>query len=591
MTEMTHAAVCKGVKVPPSPFLTETRIKRMEEARYEGEEIAGALAVVRAGDRVLEMGAGLGVVGAVTALNAKPDAVLSFEANPSLLPHIEKLYALNGLEDRIEVRNQLVIAAPDRPESMTFHVRSSFLGSSLIDREGRQTRPVEVATVAFDKIREEFRPSVLIMDIEGGELDFLNHANLDGIRAVVIEFHPGLYGTKGTKECKDALRAAGFAKVEEKSTRFVWTCIRKVRLSPPKPNEGWSRETVTLERPVVVPPATRSHVQETGVLTREGLPVQHAGLWRGQRLLTVPPAMPDAEIERLPGKWLWGGVLWRYFPHFITESVTRLWALEGMDQSDFDGILFVPKNPGNDDPAPGFHRAFFDLMGTSLAIREARSPARPDELVVPGQGFGLGEISKGTPEFRAAMAARFASDVKPEGPEKLYISRSRLGPQRGALLGETALETLLEAEGYTIFHPQEHSLEVQIAHYRAARQVIAAEGSSLHLYAFAGRADAQVAMILRRKSKATQHISTHIEGFTGVKPLWIERLRRTWARADTPRKRLHIGEPDFAAIQKDLVTGGFIGTGSAWAQPPEDELQALLGPDYQLANEALQIAG
>ena len=261
-----------------------------------------------------------------------------------------------------------------------------------------------------------------------------------------------------------------------------------------------------------------------------------------------------------------------------------------MDQSDFDGILFVPKNPGNDDPAPGFHRAFLDLMGTSLEIREARVALRPDELVVPGQGFGLGEISKGTPEFRAAMAARFAKKVKAEGPEKLYISRSRLGPQRGALLGEAALEALLEAEGYTIFHPQEHSLEVQIAHYRAAKQVIAAEGSSLHLFAFAGRPDAQVAMILRRKSKATQHISTHIEGFTGVKPLWIEHLRRTWGRSDTPRKRLHIGEPDFAAIQKDLIAGGFIGQGDTWFQPPEEEMQALLGPDYQLVDEAMKIA-
>jgi FkbM family methyltransferase len=531
MTEPTFAATCKGVKVPPSPFLNETRIKRMEEARYEGEEIAGALSVVREGDRVLEMGAGLGVVGAVTAFNAKPEAVLSFEANPALIPHIENLYKLNGLQDVIEVRNQVVISAPERPETMTFHVHNSFLGSSLVDNDKRKTTPVEVDTVAFDEVLEEFKPDVLIMDIEGGELEFLTHANLRGIRAVVIEFHPGVYGKEGTGVCKDALRSAGFLKQEDVSTRFVWTCARKsVTLSSPRSTGGWSTEIARLEKPIVIPPESRSHIQETGVRSAEGGFAPHATLWRGDRLLTQPPSMPDGPVERLEGKWLWGGTLWRYFPHFITESVTRLWALEHIDQSEFAGVLFVPKNPTTEEAErPKFHEDFLRLMGCTLPIKEAFKPLQPDELVIPGQGFGLGEISRGTPQFLEAMALRFAKDIAAEGPEKLYISRSKLGPQRGALLGESLLEKHLEAEGYEIFHPQEHPLDVQIARYRAAKKVIAAEGSALHLYAFAGGPETQVAMILRRKSKATQHISQPLESFTGVTPLWADTLRRTCA--------------------------------------------------------------
>ncbi|WP_375176093.1 FkbM family methyltransferase [Pseudooceanicola sp.] len=585
MTDAPYAAICKGIKVPPSPYLTETRIKRIEEARYEGEEIAGALSVVGPEDRVLELGAGLGIVGAVTAHNARPEAVLSFEANPGLVPHIRALYALNGLDDRIEVRNELLISGPDRPESMTFHVHNSYLGSSLIDRAGRKTTPVEVPTSAFDAVRAEFAPTVLIMDIEGGELEFLAHADLRGIRAVVIEFHPGVYGVDGMKTCKDALRRAGFAKVKSTSTRFVWTCTRDdAAFTEPRPEGGWTRQIVSIDNGVVVPPDARSHVQTTGVLTSTGTAVPHAALWRGQRLLTERPEMPDTPAKRLPGKWLWGGVMWRYFPHFITESITRLWALDRIDQSDLSGILFVPKSPENHDEPPGFQRDFFRLMGTDLPLVEAREPLSPDLLIVPGQGFGLGDITRGTLEFRAAVRNRFALDVRPEGPGKLYISRSRLGPQRGALLGETFLDAYLAREGYEIFHPQEHPLEVQIARYRAATHVIAAEGSSLHLYAFAGRPDAKVAMLLRRKSRATQHIATHIESFTGVTPRWIEHLRQTWKRVDTPRKRLHISEPDFAAIQTDLRAGGFIsGTDPTWAQPSQAELQALLGTNYELA--------
>ncbi|MBB3986106.1 FkbM family methyltransferase [Sagittula marina] len=590
MKDQAVAALCKGVRVPFSPFLNDMRIKRMKEARYEGTEIAGALSIVREGDRVLEMGTGLGVVGAVIAHNAKPEAVLSFEANPNLIPHIKELYALNDLTDRMEVRNQIVLTGPDQPSTVTFHLRSTYLASSLIKSDNRKTTPVDVPTVNFAKLVRDFRPDVLVIDIEGGELDFLRHADLSTIRAMVIEFHPDHYGREGAVQCKDILRAAGFQKNSDVSTRFVWTCERRdFGAVPPDPDSGWSREIVALKDAFVVPPTERKHVQTTGVLTADGTSVAHANLWRSKRLLTVAPFRPaEKETKILPGKWLWGGTLWRYFPHFVTESITRLWALAQLDQSDFSGIIFVPKNPNVEGPPPSFQRAFLDLLDCTLDIHEARSPLIVENLVVPGQGFGLGEISQGTPEYRAVMAEKFASTVKPDGPEKLYISRSQLGPARGALLGEDRLEIALQAEGYEVFHPQQHSLEVQIARYRAAKKVIAAEGSALHLYAFVGKAETDVAVLLRRESAATGHIATHIESFTGAKPLLVNRLLRMWQRLDTPRKRLWIGEPDFAATQRDLIAGGFISDGPAWEQPAQADLQSALGAQYKLVTDTPQ---
>ncbi|QFS83818.1 hypothetical protein FIU97_13805 [Roseivivax sp. THAF40] len=224
MKDMSIAAVCHGVQVPHSPYLNETRIARIEAARYEGDEIAGALTVVREGDRVLEMGSGLGVVGAVAALNRAPERVISFEANPHLVPHIEALYAASGIEERIAVRNRVVMAAPDAPRTVTFHVHASFLGSSLIEPEARRSEPVEVETVSFEDVHAELNPTVILCDIEGGELDFLRHADLSGVRAVVMEFHPGAYGREGMRECKRILERAGFVRNDDVSTRLVWTC-------------------------------------------------------------------------------------------------------------------------------------------------------------------------------------------------------------------------------------------------------------------------------------------------------------------------------------------------------------------------------
>lgn len=228
MKDIAIATTCLGVQVPHSPFLNETRIERIAAARYEGDEIKGALHVVRPEDRIVEMGAGIGVVGAVAAHQGKPERVVSFEANPALIEHIEALYALNGLEDRICVRNCVVLSDPDAPETVTFHVHASYLGSSLIEPEARRSTAVEVPSTSWDSVREEIAPTILICDIEGGELDFLRHADLSGLRAVVMEFHPGAYGREGMRECKRILETAGFAKVEEVSTRLVWTAIREV---------------------------------------------------------------------------------------------------------------------------------------------------------------------------------------------------------------------------------------------------------------------------------------------------------------------------------------------------------------------------
>ena len=107
---------------------------------------------------------------------------------------------MNGLEERIEVRNEVLVTAPDAPEAMEFHVRSSYLGSSLLNPEGRPSDLVRVPTRSFAEVCAELQPNVLIMDIEGGELELLRHMDLSGFRGVVLEFHPEAYGIGGMRE-------------------------------------------------------------------------------------------------------------------------------------------------------------------------------------------------------------------------------------------------------------------------------------------------------------------------------------------------------------------------------------------------------
>lgn len=225
-TEIEIAATCEGVRVPMSDYLNDTRIARLNESRYEGEEIKGAMAVVTKDDKVLEMGAGMGIVGAVIAHNCKPKAVLSYEANPNMIPVIEALYKTNKLTRRIKVKNRVLWAGDDRPDEVSFFIGNSFLGSSLSEEGSRKREEIRVKTEDFADVVKDFQPTVLVIDIEGGELDLLRAADLSGVRAVVIEFHPAVYDRAGMRECKRILGDAGFAKVDDLSTRTVWTCTR-----------------------------------------------------------------------------------------------------------------------------------------------------------------------------------------------------------------------------------------------------------------------------------------------------------------------------------------------------------------------------
>ena len=204
-------ATCHGIEVPDAPHLRRGMIAAMQTGGYERHEMAIGMAAIRPGARVLELGAGSGVVGAVLARHCNPAAMLSVEANPDLIPHIAALYALNGLADRIILRHAVVLTAPDAPETVRFFVNGNFLGSGLAPQKLDRAQAVEVPVLRYDALRAAFPHDTIMMDIEGGELDFLRHADLTGVDTFIAETHRGVYGREGMAEIRQLLQAAGFA--------------------------------------------------------------------------------------------------------------------------------------------------------------------------------------------------------------------------------------------------------------------------------------------------------------------------------------------------------------------------------------------
>jgi FkbM family methyltransferase len=133
-------AVYHGVKVPPNPLIGPYSRRMLKEGTYEAHEVKAALKLVVPGDRVLELGAGIGVTGAVVALNRFPERVLCYEPNPNLIEPILRLHALNGLEDVIDLENAVVLAGESLPPTARFNVRPNYIGSRLTARRRRAER-------------------------------------------------------------------------------------------------------------------------------------------------------------------------------------------------------------------------------------------------------------------------------------------------------------------------------------------------------------------------------------------------------------------------------------------------------------------
>lgn len=303
----------------------------------------------------------------------------------------------------------------------------------------------------------------------------------------------------------------------------------------------------TLHQALVLPERPTDRPLAAGVLDRNGAyaPLSRGWIRAGKPFLE-PHLTAGEPATDLPGRHLYAGHFRAHFGHFLVESTARLWAL---DHVRADGILFLPYRgdpaPLSRDEAPA---EFFRLLGIDVPIRALPDALRVEELHIPELGFGWEERYAGSPAFHRFMRDRLAH-IAPEGGEKLYISRARLNAQRGGVLGETVIEENLSRLGFDIFHPERHPLRTQIARYKAARQIVALDGSALHLAAFVLHPEAQVAMILRRSRANAADYLRQFKGFCGIDLKVIDVIARDWVAGGANRSDYRsVGELDFSAL-------------------------------------------
>ncbi|WP_431125943.1 FkbM family methyltransferase [Flagellimonas flava] len=175
---------------------------------YEEEEAKYLSKYLSPNAKVLELGSCLGYVSClVNNILAEKDQHVALEANPNLIPWIEKNREANDCHFHLE--NSIV--SPTK--SNIFYIHKLIVGGST-KRETPVKTEIKGLTITMLKEKYNIDFDTLVMDIEGGELSLLRNfkKEISGFKHIFFEIHPfaGILTEEEAQECEEILKEIGF---------------------------------------------------------------------------------------------------------------------------------------------------------------------------------------------------------------------------------------------------------------------------------------------------------------------------------------------------------------------------------------------
>jgi FkbM family methyltransferase len=211
-----HADGCVFI-IPKNLTTFEFRACFLTRA-YEADERMLVQKYILPDDCVLELGACLGIISCITnKLLRNPASHVVVEANPYCLSAIHRNRNLNQAGFLVEN------CAVSNDARVNFFVNPAYVtGSSAKTSSGHA---VAMPGRSLPELAARYGPfSVLIMDIEGSELEVLESsaAVLLNFRLVIIELHDWVVGAAGVNRCREILEQSGFKMVERSYITETW---------------------------------------------------------------------------------------------------------------------------------------------------------------------------------------------------------------------------------------------------------------------------------------------------------------------------------------------------------------------------------
>lgn len=200
-----------GIHLDIDPaYMSENMMNVLRQKRYETTEATQLQRLIQPNEVVLEIGAGIGFISTLITKSPLTVKVVSYEANPALIDRISATVTKNAKDDarKWEIRNAVLMNG-DIPESVDFYVHNDFWASSLTpipDAKCIERVPVK----NFNAVLAEVKPTLIVCDIEGGEMELFKNADLSSVKKVYMEIHQRRVGRRAIRELFQYFHARDF---------------------------------------------------------------------------------------------------------------------------------------------------------------------------------------------------------------------------------------------------------------------------------------------------------------------------------------------------------------------------------------------
>ena len=207
----------EGIRMRIDPRMAEENVRKLVAGEHTRQERTILAEILEPDDVVMELGGGIGMVAITCAKVVGSENVTVYEANPEIESLARDNYALNDVSPTLHICMMGLEAG-----SRTFHLSERF-SRSYVFAETQGMRTVEVPVRPFGEEAARVRPSLLIVDIQGAEVEFLDYADLSSIRKLLIEFHPSMTGFGPIKSMRRRIRQHhGMREVMRVGNSFVY---------------------------------------------------------------------------------------------------------------------------------------------------------------------------------------------------------------------------------------------------------------------------------------------------------------------------------------------------------------------------------
>jgi len=175
---------------------------------YSADMISHLSEAVQPGDRVLVIGAGLGVVSSLIAKIPGVERVIAVEADPAVIPYLERVHALNDVSS-VETVN--AVLTDNRTGRVQFFSRQDTRSSSLLPEDGEWEQVMRVPCMDLNLILAEEKISLIVCEIPTATAQLLECAELGLVERILVDSGDAQSKSSEASNVNDLLTERGFA--------------------------------------------------------------------------------------------------------------------------------------------------------------------------------------------------------------------------------------------------------------------------------------------------------------------------------------------------------------------------------------------